>query len=289
MRDLATLKKPDCEFFSKKNEIRPFEDITPLELMAKKQDASLFAVGSHSKKRPDNLVLGRHFDGHLLDMFELGVKSYKALSDFRNEKVSSGSKPVLLFSGSAFESSPEMKRLRSLLIDFFRIGPPEVASVRLAGLEHAIQVTAYETTNSDGAKTTTVSFRSYRIELKKSSEAGVPRVELEEIGPSLDLVPRRSHLASDELFASACKRIKNVHKVKKVKNVKQDVFGTTLGLVHVPSQNISKVQTRKMKGLKEEKKAKKEAAKAEAVQKKEQQRKKLVESVFAEEPMDDNE
>lgn len=51
--------------------------------MSKKSDASHFVFGSHSKKRPNNLVFGRTFNGHLLDMFELGMDSFKSLEDFK--------------------------------------------------------------------------------------------------------------------------------------------------------------------------------------------------------------
>ena len=37
----------------------------------------------------------------------------------------------------------------------------------------------------------------------------VHRIELEEIGPHIDLSLRRTHLASDELFRSACKQVKD--------------------------------------------------------------------------------
>ena len=42
----------------------------------------------------------------------------------------------------------------------------------------------------------------------KKSGTRIPRVELEEMGPRMDLVLRRSHLASDDLFDSACKQVK---------------------------------------------------------------------------------
>lgn len=38
--------------------------------------------------------------------------------------------------------------------------------------------------------------------------------------------------------------------MKKVKNISKDAFGTQHGTIHVPKQNIDKLQTRKMKGLK---------------------------------------
>ena len=101
-------------------------------------------------------------------------------------------------------------------------------------------------------------------------------MELEEIGPSINFSVRRSHLASEDLFKSACKQVKNLHKTKKVKNIESDAFGSTLGRLHVPSQDISKIQTRKMKGLKGERKEKLKAKKEKA----EEERKKAVEEVF---------
>jgi ribosome production factor 2 len=53
---------------------------------------------------------------------------------------------------------------------------------------------------------------------------------------------RRTQLASDDLFKSACTQVKNVRGVKKVKNISEDAFGTKLGRIHVPSQEISKIQ-----------------------------------------------
>ena len=53
------LKKPDAVMLRKNNDMIPFEDVTPIETLSKKQDASLFVFGSHSKKRPNNLVLGK--------------------------------------------------------------------------------------------------------------------------------------------------------------------------------------------------------------------------------------
>jgi len=36
--------------------------------------------------------------------------------------------------------------------------------------------------------------------------------------------------------------VKNVRGVKKVKNISEDAFGTKLGRIHVPAQEISKIQ-----------------------------------------------
>lgn len=38
--------------------------------------------------------------------------------------------------------------------------------------------------------------------------------------------------------------------MKKKKNISKDTFGTTFGRIHIGAQNIDRMQTRKMKGLK---------------------------------------
>jgi len=77
------LKKPDATNFSKKNLIHPFEDVSSLEFFAEKEDASLFVLGSHSKKRPNNLTFARTFDRKVLDMVEVGVQNYRSCTDFK--------------------------------------------------------------------------------------------------------------------------------------------------------------------------------------------------------------
>ena len=48
-----------------------------------------------------------------------------------------------------------------------------------------------------------------RIQFKKS-DSSTPRVELEEMGPSLDLVLRRVRLAAPDLYRLACKTPKQL-------------------------------------------------------------------------------
>jgi len=277
MKDLQSFKKPDCDFYGQKNDIRPFEDMSKVEFFSKKHDSSLFALGNSNKKRPDNLILGRLYEHRMLDMIEFGVENFKSLSEFEGEKIPVATKPCLLFSGSLFETHDEMKRVKNLLADFFR--GPRIPKVRLQGLEHALQFTAVE---KDGKKV--VHVRSYKMILKKSGSR-LPRVELEEMGPRMDLTLRRSHLASDDLFNTACKQVKNVDKPKTVKNISTDAFGTKLGRVHVPSQKIGTIQTKKMKGLKEtpeEKKLKQAIKIKEKKDKAEQVRQANISAVFAE-------
>ncbi|XP_061560307.1 ribosome production factor 2 homolog [Phycodurus eques] len=240
LKDIYSLKKPSAVLYKKKNITRPFEDSTSLEFFSKKTDCSLFLFGSHNKKRPNNLIFGRLFDFHVLDMIELGIEKYVSLSEIKISKCPEGTKPMLVFAGEAFDMDDEYKRLKSLLIDFFR--GPSVSAVRLAGLEHVLHFTAV-----DGK----IFMRSYRSLLKKSG-CRTPRIELEEIGPSLDFVLRRTHLASDDLYKLSHKQPKAL-KPKKKKNISHNVFGTKFGRVHMQKQDLSKLQTRKMKGLRKRK------------------------------------
>lgn len=240
LKDIYSLKKPNAVLYKKRNITRPFEDSTSLEFFSKKTDCSLFLFGSHNKKRPHNLIFGRLFDFHVFDMVELGIEKYISLKEIKVGKFPEGTKPMLLFTGEPFDTDHEFHRLKSLLIDFFR--GPTVSAVRLAGLEHVLHFSAF-----DGK----IYLRSYRCMLKKSG-CRTPRIELEEIGPSIDLVLRRTHLASDDLYKLAHKHPR-VLKPKKKKNISHDAFGTKMGQVHMQKQDLSKLHTRKMKGLRKRK------------------------------------
>lgn len=248
MKDLYDLKKPDAQMMTKKNDIRPFEDITPIEQFSSKLNAPLFMFTSHNKKRPHNLIMGRMFERNLLDMVEFGIENFKSLKEFKVPKISVGIKPLLIFNGDIFENNYEYGRIRNLLVDMFHREPTK--NVRLQGLEHVISFTA---------RNNKILLRSFRILLKKSGTR-IPRIELEEIGPRVDLSVRRTQLASEDLFKQSCKKPKEL-KAKKKKNISEDPLGKTLGRVHMGAQKLNTIQTRKMKGLRKTMTEKKEERK----------------------------
>ena len=77
------LKRPNAINFSRRNEIHPFDDASSLEFFASKNDASLFVTGLHSKKRPNDLVFTRMFNGRVLDQIEVGVEKIRPMSEFQ--------------------------------------------------------------------------------------------------------------------------------------------------------------------------------------------------------------
>lgn len=222
------------------------------ESLTQRNDCALFGFGSTTKKRPNNLILGRIFENEILDMVELGLEKYKSIADFKNEKIGTCVKPCLMFNGPKWSHTDELRRLRNLLIDVFQ--KDNVEHVRLQGIEHVLSFTCTEDM--------TILMRSYRILLKVSGER-TPRIELEEIGPSADFSVRRSKIASEDLFKQACKQPKVVKAASK-KNVTIDSLGNTMGRVHLGKQELGKIQTRQIKGLKkspEEKRAAREEKK----------------------------
>lgn len=251
MKDLFVLKKPDATSLTRKNDITIFENITPVEQFCRKHETPLFVMGSHSKKRPDNLVIGRTYDYALLDMLELHVSDFLPMSHFDTAKVSLGCKPSLIFQGN-WDSNPRLQQLKSILIDLFH--REKVDSIRLQGLEHTISFTATEPDGKgdgegeeiiEGEK---VLMRSYKVLLKKSG-GRVPRIELEEMGPRVDFSLRRAKLPTEDLMRQALRQPTKENKTTKKKNISTDGLGTTHGRIHIGKQDVGRLQTRKMKGL----------------------------------------
>lgn len=70
LRFLHSLQGDAVKYSRNNADMRPFEagGEMGLEAHCARNNCSLFALGSHQKKRPHNLVLGRLFDFRLYDM-----------------------------------------------------------------------------------------------------------------------------------------------------------------------------------------------------------------------------
>lgn len=249
LADLNALKVPFTQKFIKKNSVRPFEDASSLEFFSEKNDCSLMLFGHHSKKRPHAINFVRFFDHKVLDMLEVYVdpEGFRSISQFKGvKKASVGVKPMLAFSGSAWESpQPNAYTLaKSLFIDMFK--GQDASSVDVEGLQFLIQFSVAEET--DEVKTPAIKMRVYKISTKRSGQK-VPRVEVEEMGPRIDLRIGRVRDADEGMMREALKRPKQLEPKTK-KNVQTDLLGDKIGRIHVGRQDIDSIQTRKMKGLK---------------------------------------
>ena len=241
--DLSVLKKGECHKMTRKNDgIRPFEGggETSLEFFAQKADAGAFVLGTHQKKRPDCLTLGRFFDYHLFDMVELMVRNYKSMDEFGSVGKGAvlGSKPCMVFLGDRFETEPALVMAKNILMDIFR-GKP-ASRINLKGVDRVIICTALEDA---------VMFRQCVIRYKKSGTR-LPKCELEEMGPSFDFVVGRHQDPPPDVKKHAYARAKIG---KKVKNVEHDSLEGKVGRIYVEKQTgLEELAYMKMKGLKRE-------------------------------------
>ena len=250
LTDLYALKRPLAVKFTKKNAIHPFEDPSSLEFFSEKNDASLMVYASHSKKRPHCLTFVRFFGFKVLDMVELLVdaETLRTLQQFKNKKAAVGLKPLLSFSGSAFDSptANAYTLIKSTFTDFFK--GPDVDNVDVEGLQYMINISVDEE-ESPNVKPM-VHFRAYLLKTRKNpASPTIPKVDVEEMGPRIDFRVGRIREADPEMWREAMRKPKN-QEAKTKKNVETDVIGDKVGRIHVGRQDLSGLQTRKMKGLK---------------------------------------
>jgi ribosome production factor 2 len=253
LNDLYSMRQPLAKKFTKKNPIHPFEDASSLEFFSEKNDASLLLFGNSQKKRPHTMTFIRTFGYKLLDMLELHLDadSFRAVSQFKTKKFAIGLRPMILFAGTAFESpvANEYTLAKSVLIDFFRGEPSDKIDVE--GLQYIVSFTAEETTAEDATGSTgkpPIHMRVYLIRTKRSGQK-LPRVEVDEIGPRMDFRVGRVQHADETMLKEAMKTPRGLEERTK-KNVTTDIMGDKLGRVHLGKQDLSDMQTRKMKGLK---------------------------------------
>ncbi|KAL7096683.1 hypothetical protein ACP275_10G094800 [Erythranthe tilingii] len=247
LTEIYHLKKENSVKYSRKNDrVRPFESggEASLEFFSLKTDCSLFVYGSHSKKRPNNLVLGRTYDHHIYDLVELGIENFKSMQSFSYDKKFApqmGSKPFFAFIGEAFETVDELKHLKEVLLDLFR--GEVITNLNLAGLDRVYVCTALSANK--------ILFSHCAMRLKKSGTS-VPKMELIEVGPSMDMVVRRHRNPDDSLRREAMKTPHELIK-KKEKNVVKDAVQGKLGKIYMPDQQVGVVPLAyKAKGVKRE-------------------------------------
>ncbi|VDL88955.1 unnamed protein product [Schistocephalus solidus] len=188
--------------------------------MCEKFDSSLFVFAAHSKKRPNNIVIGRLHDHEILDMYELGIENYKSMRS-----------SVFLL----------------MLVDFFPgylFRGPKVSRVNSSGIEHVMHFIM----PSENKLLLRVSGVKLRPSSKGSETDGscpltetlrapwgpYVQVELQNSAPEVDFVLRRRLMPSEEKWKRACRVPAELRpKKEKFKNRSMDVFGSKVAQVHV--------------------------------------------------------
>ena len=260
LRSFHILQQPHSTHLHQPHAIHPFDDSSSLEFLASKADASTFVLGSHSKKRPDNLVLGRTFDYQVLDMVEYGVKAatYQGIEEFegvRKATVRYGSKPCIVFQGEwdqqglgggegggdAAGGGDDWAVQRSLWLDLLK--GETLPAINLSAVDRVVVLTAQQPS--------TIHFRHYGIRLRPSPTSALPLVELDEVGPRVDFSFRRRQRAPADLVRASMQRPKRTaERAKERKNLEVNSMGERVGRVHMQRQNLSNVAIARLKGLK---------------------------------------
>lgn len=266
LRDLNALCSPNCKVLSRKNQVLPFEERKGVEFLCQKNDAGLFVLGSHNKKRPNNLVFGRTFDGAVLDMIELGVTDFvsmKELHKISHVSRNLGSPACMLFQGDAWTRDATLRTLQSLMLDMFK--GVRFEEVDLAALDHVIVFTSVDDkimmrtygvgfVKGKGAAAAAADEDANMSDDEDEEKVGAgpaPKIELLEMGPSMNLKVRRSRLADENMRKAALRLPKGAKGAKKQKNVSRNALEGKVGQVHMKRQDMDKLVMRsRFKGLK---------------------------------------
>jgi len=178
----------------------------------------------------------------------LDPESFRSMAQFKNKKFAVGLRPMLLFAGSAFESpvSNEYTLAKSMLLDFFKGEPSDKIDVE--GLQYIVSVTAEDAVSGGDDAKPAIHLRVYLIRTKRSGQK-LPRVEVEELGPRMDLRVGRVQEADESMLKEAMRKARGTEEKTK-KNITTDSMGDKIGRVHLGRQDLSQLQLRKMKGLK---------------------------------------
>jgi ribosome production factor 2 len=259
-RALAGIKKPLVTLLNRKNELRPFDvgGDASLEFLLQRSDCSLFALATHQKKRPHGLILGRAYNGRILDMIELGIESLETanrIAGASTSLVSVGTKPCLCFLGEAWATEPNGRRLRNFFLDFFRAY--DLDSVNLAGVDRAIVLvaaaipeTGLDSIEPNGLGNLRIVLRHYALQLKRRRDGDVrmPLVRLVPSFPSMEWRLRRTRFASEALMRQTMPTTEQLRAAagaalpKPEKNVKYDPSRLSkVGKVYLPPQDLKEL------------------------------------------------
>ncbi|GBG33863.1 Ribosome production factor 2-like [Hondaea fermentalgiana] len=259
LRDLRRLRGADnTTLFSRKNDVLPFEDETRMEFLCGKNDCGVFALATHSKKRPNNVVLGRIYDNQTLDMVEIGVTGYQSFEEvLKRTKLAKaiGSQTAIIFQGDEFDKNEDMQTLRSILLDIFR--ERQVQQVDLTTIDHIVccsavdgkvyvrnYVVAYAPDGKKNQSKDGSAEPAKRVGVVDVMGQKIPNVQLIDMGPNFNFVLRRTRLPSTQLAKLALRQPKVSRGPKKVKNVTHDALEGKVGRVHMKRQDTNKLVTR---------------------------------------------
>ncbi|KAF0988087.1 hypothetical protein HZS_1352 [Henneguya salminicola] len=218
--------------------------------MCIKYDFHQFIIGSHSKKRPNNIVIGRIYNGEILDMYEFGLKNYIPIHNNNRNLCEIGQKSCHFFAGHEFQYDPNYIAIKNIFVgnEYLNLtldlwAPVSCKNIILSNLKHSSLYSVDSINNL-------INMRGYKIISDEAMNNHESNTSFECIGPCVDFELRRLCLPNQKIFRSACKTISKIDQKKRVKNIGYDDTGAKLASVHVGKQNLKKLKISRPKALK---------------------------------------
>jgi ribosome production factor 2 len=154
-------------------------------------------------------------------------------------------KPAMIFEGDGWETNANLQLMMNLLLDMFK--GEKMDKINASALDRVIVCSCVspQSSSDDNSTLDRFTFRQYGI-LLHASTSTLPRVELDEVGPRMDLRIHRVSRGSDELRKASLKSVK----VAKTKNIERTAMGDKVGRIHMKKQDLANVNVLRLKGLK---------------------------------------
>ena len=112
--DLHLVKKPNSLYLPARVEGGQMQGNAFVERTCSKMKASMFGYVSHTKKRPDHLILGRLFSGHVLDSYEFRVLAAGPPISAVRRMPQFGSMSAFVFLGKYWQSDRYLTQVTRL-------------------------------------------------------------------------------------------------------------------------------------------------------------------------------
>lgn len=224
--NLAMFRKPFVKTLFSRNQvglIEPFVDNHDFSYLGEKNNSSISVLVSSTKKRPLRLFGARLYKFKLYDLHEFDVHDFEPNKCANSVKL--GSKPLVIFQGSQWEKSVELKASQNYLADLF--GGVKATRVALDHFDHVYIITAYSTDDID----TKIRVELYSMALKKSANGNLPRVELSNIGPNFTLISRKWQLPDPTIRKHALRVSGDRRSAAKPKNISTSKQQASLSII----------------------------------------------------------
>jgi hypothetical protein len=143
LQELHSLKKPNSRYLAGRVEGGRLQSAAFVEELCGKHGASMFGAVSRTKRRSDHLMLGRLYDGKVLDQFGMRVRLGEAPPGAQLAAL--GATPFFVFLGHEWQADRRLSEFKNFLVDAF--GVRLQGSVGVRRVERALVAAAFNTSH----------------------------------------------------------------------------------------------------------------------------------------------